>query len=221
MKASIRTKLEKTAERFEEIGGLLADSSIAGGSAEFRNLSMEYARLEPVVASFRDFVDLEGQQQAARTLASDTDPEMRQMGEDEVRRLDVQLAERDTALGLLLLPRDPRDERNIYLEIRAGTGGDEAAIFAGDLHRMYMRYADSRGWQTEVLNANLGEHGGYKEVISRVVGHGAFSVLKFESGAHRVQRVPETEAQGRIHTSACTVAVLPELDEIDDIEINP
>jgi peptide chain release factor 1 len=221
MKASIRTKLEKTAERFEEIGGLLADSSIAGGSAEFRNLSMEYARLEPVVASFRDFVDLEGQQQAARTLASDTDPEMRQMGEDEVRRLDVQLAERDAALGLLLLPRDPRDERNIYLEIRAGTGGDEAAIFAGDLHRMYMRYADSRGWQTEVLNANLGEHGGYKEVISRVVGHGAFSVLKFESGAHRVQRVPETEAQGRIHTSACTVAVLPELDEIDDIEINP
>jgi peptide chain release factor 1 len=221
MKASIRTKLEKTAERFEEIGGLLADSSMAGGSAEFRNLSMEYSRLEPVVASFRDFLDLESQQQAARSLAADADPEMRQMGEEEVRRLEARLAERDAALGLLLLPKDPRDERNIYLEIRAGTGGDEAAIFAGDLHRMYTRYAESRGWQTEVLNANLGEHGGYKEVISRIVGHGAFSMLKFESGAHRVQRVPETEAQGRIHTSACTVAVLPELEEIDDIEINP
>ncbi len=203
MKASIRTKLEKTAERFEEIGGLLADSSMAGGSAEFRNLSMEYSRLEPVVASFRDFLDLESQQQAARSLAADADPEMRQMGEEEVRRLDARMAERDAALGLLLLPKDPRDERNIYLEIRAGTGGDEAAIFAGDLHRMYTRYAESRGWQTEVLNANLGEHGGYKEVISRIVGRGAFSMLKFESGAHRVQRVFEFYSSLQYHLFFC------------------
>jgi peptide chain release factor 1 len=221
MKASIRTKLEKTTERFEEVGRLLADPSLAGGSSEFRDLSMEYARLEPVAAAFRDFLHLERQQQAARGLAADADPEMRQMGEEEVRRLDAQLVHSDEALGLLLLPKDPRDERNIYLEVRAGTGGDEAAIFAGDLHRMYTRYAERRGWQVEVLNASHGEHGGYREVISRIVGRGAFSVFKFESGTHRVQRVPETEAQGRIHTSACTVAVLPELDEIEDVEINP
>jgi peptide chain release factor 1 len=221
MKASIRTKLEKTAERFEEVGRLLADPAISGGSEQFRDLSMEYARLEPVTAAFRDFLDLEREQQAARDLAADADPEMRQMGEEETLRLDAQLTAHDEALGLLLLPKDPRDEHNIYLEIRAGTGGDEAAIFAGDLHRMYTRYAEARGWQVEILNASLGEHGGYKEIISRVVGRGAFSVFKFESGAHRVQRVPETEAQGRIHTSACTVAVLPELDEIEDIEINP
>jgi peptide chain release factor 1 len=146
---------------------------------------------------------------------------MRAMGEEESSRLRQLLAERDQALSLLLLPKDPRDERNIYLEVRAGTGGDEAAIFAGDLHRMYTRYAERRGWQVEILSESYGEHGGYKEIISRVVGRGAFSWFKFESGTHRVQRVPETEAQGRIHTSACTVAVLPEEDEIDSIEINP
>ncbi len=146
---------------------------------------------------------------------------MREMGEEEVRRLEPVLQQQEQGLSLLLLPKDPRDERNIYLEVRAGTGGDEAAIFAGDLLRMYTRYAESRGWQVEILSESLGEHGGYKEVISRVVGRGAFSVFKFESGAHRVQRVPATEAQGRIHTSACTVAVLPEQDEIDSIDINP
>ncbi len=221
MKASIRTKLEKTADRFEEVGHLLADPATAGGSSEFRELSMEYARLEPVAAGFREYMDLEQQRRAAAELAADSDPEMRAMGEEEAQRLTALLASRDEALGLLLLPKDPRDERNIYLEIRAGTGGDEAAIFAGDLYRMYTRYAEGRGWQVEILSENPGEHGGYREVISRLVGRGAFSLLKFESGAHRVQRVPETEAQGRIHTSACTVAVLPELDEIDDIEINP
>ena len=221
MKTSIRTKLEKTTERFEEVGRLLADPAVAGGSNEFRELSMEYARLEPVAAAFRQFLHLELQQAAARELAADPDPEMRAMGEDEQRRLESQLAEHDAQLGQLLLPQDPRDERNIFLEIRAGTGGDEAAIFAGDLHRMYTRYAERRGWQVEILNTSYGEHGGYREIISRIAGKGAFSVFKFESGTHRVQRVPETEAQGRIHTSACTVAVMPEADPIADIQINP
>ena len=221
MKASIRQKLEKTSERFEEVGRLLADPAIAGGSDTFRELSMEYARLEPVAAGFRAHVELESQLASARELQADSDPDMRQMGEEEAQRLGARLEQHDTELALLLLPRDDRDERNIYLEVRAGTGGDEAAIFAGDLHRMYTRYAEGRGWQVEILSESLGEHGGYKEVISRVVGRGAFSAFKFESGTHRVQRVPETEAQGRIHTSACTVAVLPELDEIESIQLNP
>jgi peptide chain release factor 1 len=221
MKPSIRLKLEKTADRFEEVGRLLADPQLAGGSQQFRELSMEYARLEPVAAGFREYVQLEAQEAAANELASDADPQMRVMGEEEIVQLQALLAARDQALSLLLLPRDARDERNIYLEVRAGTGGDEAAIFAGDLHRMYTRYAEGRGWQVEILSESYGEHGGYKEIISRVVGRGAFSAFKFESGTHRVQRVPETEAQGRIHTSACTVAVLPEEDEIDSIDINP
>jgi peptide chain release factor 1 len=154
-------------------------------------------------------------------MRHDADEGMRALGEEEARRLATLLAQRDGELQKLLLPRDPRDGRNIYLEVRAGTGGDEAAIFAGDLLRMYTRYAESQGWQVETLNENPGEHGGYREVICRVVGRGVFSRLKFESGTHRVQRVPATEAQGRIHTSACTVAILPELEEIDRIEINP
>jgi peptide chain release factor 1 len=221
MKASIRQKLEKTADRFEEIGRLLADPSIAGGSQRFRELSMEYARLEPVAAGFGEYVALESQHAAADELARDADPGMREMGFEEAQRLTGLLAEKVQGLSLLLLPRDERDENNIYLEVRAGTGGDEAAIFAGDLHRMYTRYAENRGWQVEIVSESYGEHGGYKEIISRVVGRGAFSAFKFESGTHRVQRVPATEAQGRIHTSACTVAVLPEQDEIETIEINP
>ena len=221
MKASIRQKLEKTTERFEEVGRLLADPGISGGSQEFRELSMEYSRLEPVAAAYRNYVGLVSQSDAARELAADADPAMREMGAEEVRHLDSLLVAHERDLALLLLPKDSRDERNIYLEVRAGTGGDEAAIFAGDLMRMYTRYAEGRGWQVEVLSESLGEHGGYKEVIARIVGRGAFSAFKFESGAHRVQRVPATEAQGRIHTSACTVAVLPEQDEIDTIDINP
>jgi peptide chain release factor 1 len=221
LKASLRTKLEKTADRFEEVGHLLADPAIAGGSTQFRELSMEYARLEPVAQSFRAHLALEQELAAAVELSGDADAEMRAMGEEEQRRLQGVLLDHERELGLLLVPVDPRDERNIYLEVRAGTGGDEAAIFAGDLHRMYSRYAERRGWQVELLSENIGEHGGYKEVISRVVGRGAFSAFKFESGTHRVQRVPATEAQGRIHTSACTVAILPEEDEIESIEINP
>jgi peptide chain release factor 1 len=221
MKTSIRQKLEKTAERFEEVGHLLADPAVAGGGDTFRELSMEYARLQPVAAGYRQHQQLEAQLASARELSADADPEIRQMGEEEVQRLTELLARHEHELALMLLPKDPRDERNLYLEIRAGTGGDEAALFAGDLLRMYTRYAESRGWQVEVMSESPGEHGGYKEVISRVVGRGAFSAFKFESGTHRVQRVPETEAQGRIHTSACTVAVLPELEEIEDIQINP
>ena len=221
MKASLRTKLEKTTDRFEEVGHLLADPAVAGGSAQFRDLSMEYARLEPVAQGFRAHLALERELATAVELAGDSDPEMRAMGEEEQRRLQSLLIDHERELGLLLVPVDPRDERNIYLEIRAGTGGDEAAIFAGDLHRMYSRYAERRGWQVELLSENLGEHGGYREVICRVVGRGAFSAFKFESGTHRVQRVPATEAQGRIHTSACTVAILPEEDEIESIDINP
>jgi peptide chain release factor 1 len=221
LKDSIRLKLEKMADRFEEVGRLLADPATSGSSPEFRELSMEYARLEPLAQRFRGHGELLAELAASQELAQDADPDMRSMGEDEVRRLQGVLVESEQELGLLLIPRDPRDERNIYLEVRAGTGGDEAAIFAGDLHRMYTRYAEGRGWQVEILNESLGEHGGYKEIISRVVGRGAFSAFKFESGTHRVQRVPATEAQGRIHTSACTVAILPEEDEIDSIDINP
>ena len=221
LKASLRTKLEKTADRFEEVGHLLADPAIAGGSAQFRDLSMEYARLEPVAQGFAAHCALEAELRTAQEWAGDSDAQMRAMGEEEQQRLQPLLLESERQLGLLLVPVDPRDERNIYLEVRAGTGGDEAAIFAGDLQRMYVRHAESRGWQVELLSENLGEHGGYKEVISRVVGRGAFSAFKFEAGTHRVQRVPATEAQGRIHTSACTVAILPEEDEIDSIAINP
>ena len=174
MKASIRQKLEKTAERFEEVGRLLADPALAGGSDTFRELSMEYSRLQPVAAGFREHVDLESQLAAARELSEDSDPAMREMGVEETHRLADLLAGHDHALSLLLLPKDARDERNIYLEVRAGTGGDEAAIFAGDLHRMYSRYAEGRGWQVEILSESHGEHGGYKEVISRIVGRGAF-----------------------------------------------
>ncbi|HTP39299.1 MAG TPA: peptide chain release factor 1 [Steroidobacteraceae bacterium] len=221
MKSSIRLKLEKAEERFEEVGRLLADPSIAGGSNRFRELSVEYAQLQPTAEHFRAYRDLEAELVAAQELQADADPEMRLMGDEEVRRVREQLEGSEADLAKLLLPVDPRDERNIFLEIRAGTGGDEAAIFAGDLLRMYTRYAEQQGWQVEILNESPGEHGGYREVISRVVGRGAFSRFKFESGTHRVQRVPATEAQGRIHTSACTVAILPETDEIDSIELNP
>jgi peptide chain release factor 1 len=221
MKASIRSKLDRTIDRFEEVGRLLSDASTLGGSQQFRELSVEYSRLEPLAGLYREYVELEREQDAARELANDGDPEMRAMGEEEDRRLKQALAAHVERLGLLLLPTDPNDERNIFLEVRAGTGGDEAAIFAGDLYRMYARYAEARGWTIEVMSENPGEHGGYREIIGRVVGRAAYSRFKFESGTHRVQRVPETEAQGRIHTSACTVAILPELDEVESVTINP
>ncbi|WP_395787443.1 peptide chain release factor 1 [Aquimonas sp.] len=217
MSPSIRKKLDALAERHEEVGLLLASPDAAADPKRFRELSREYAQLEPLARALREHEGVQRDLAAARALL--TDPEMREMAEDEIAGLQTRLTELDESLSLLLLPRDPRDEANIFLEIRAGTGGDEAAIFAGDLFRMYSRYAENRRWSVELLSASEGEHGGFKEVIARVEGAGAFSALKFESGTHRVQRVPDTESQGRIHTSAATVAILPELDEIDEIEI--
>ncbi|MFO1509078.1 MAG: peptide chain release factor 1 [Steroidobacteraceae bacterium] len=221
MKDSIRQRLDRSLDRSEEVGRLLADPGTAGHTREFRELSMEYARLEPLAARYRQFLALERELAATHELAADTDAELRALGADEARRLEAALAADELALRELLVPKDPHDERNIFLEIRAGTGGDEAAIFAGDLLRMYTRYAERRGWTVELISQNPGEHGGYREVICRVLGKSAYSWLRFEAGTHRVQRVPATEAQGRIHTSACTVAVLPELDEVDEITVNP
>jgi peptide chain release factor 1 len=221
MKDSIRQRLEKLSDRFEEVGRLLASPDLDGGSAQFRELSVEYARLQPLAVQLLAYRTLERDLTAAREMLADADPGMRALGEEEQLRAAAALTAAEAGLNALLLPQDPRDEKNIFLEVRAGTGGDEAALFAGDLFRMYARYAESKGFTVEVLSESAGEHGGYKEIISRIVGRGAFSRLKFESGTHRVQRVPATEAQGRIHTSACTVAILPELDEISAVEINP
>jgi peptide chain release factor 1 len=217
MTPSIRRKLDALAERHEEVGLLLAEPSVNANPRRFRELSREYAQLEDVVAGLRDF-DAAGAALASAE-AMRADPELGDLAEDEITRQRARLAELEQALNLLLLPRDPRDDANLFLEIRAGAGGDEAAIFAGDLFRMYTRYAESRRWQVDVLSASPGEHGGFKEVVARIEGQGAYAQLKFESGTHRVQRVPETESQGRIHTSAATVAILPELDEVEDIAL--
>jgi len=221
MKDTIRLRLEKMTDRFEEVGRLLAAPETSGGSQQFRDLSMEYSRLQPLAERFGAFRSLEADLAAAREMRSDPDQGMRALGEEEVTRVQERMAAEEVALSGLLIPKDERDDKNIFLEVRAGTGGDEAAIFAGDLFRMYARYAESKGLSVEVLSENPGEHGGYREVISRIVGRGAFSRFKFESGTHRVQRVPATEAQGRIHTSACTVAILPEIDEVTSVDINP
>jgi peptide chain release factor 1 len=211
MNDSIRRKLDKLAERFEEISRLLSDPGVIANRNQFRELSMEYDKLGAVVERYRGYRALEGDVATAIELDM---PE-------ELGELNVRLAALERELQSLLIPKDPHDESNIFLEVRAGTGGDEAAIFAGDLFRMYAKYAESKRWEVEILSESPGEHGGYKEIISRIIGRGAFSLLKFESGTHRVQRVPATEAQGRIHTSACTVAILPELEEVESIDINP
>jgi peptide chain release factor 1 len=221
MKDSIRRKLEILDERFEEISRLLSDAGVISRQNQFRELSMEYSRLQDLVGRYRHFLALEGDAATARELAADKDPATRALGEEELAGLQPRLLGEELELQRLLVPKDPHDDSNIFLEVRAGTGGDEAAIFAGDLFRMYARYAESKGWGVEVLSESPGEHGGYKEIISRIIGRGAYSLLKFESGTHRVQRVPATEAQGRIHTSACTVAILPELAEVEAVELNP
>ena len=221
MKDSIRFKLESVRDRFEEIAGLLADPDIIADQNQFRDLSKEFARVEPIVKLFNEFESLSNDIAAATELAEDNDDEIRKMGEEELQALTQRRDGLLLELQKSLIPPDPHDEANVYLEVRAGTGGDEAAIFAGDLFRMYSKYAETMGWSVEVLSAREGEHGGYKEIISRVTGHSIYARLKFESGAHRVQRVPTTESQGRIHTSACTVAVLPEPDEVEAEEINP
>ena len=221
MKDSIRRKLEKLDERYEEISRLLSDAGVISRQNQFRELSMEYARLGALVDRYRRFIALEGDQTIAHEMASDKDPATQAMGEEELADLAPRIAAEEIELQHLLVPKDPHDDSNIFLEVRAGTGGDEAALFAGDLFRMYARYAESKGWGVEILSESPGEHGGYKEIISRVIGRGAYSLLKFESGTHRVQRVPATEAQGRIHTSACTVAILPELEEVEAVDLNP
>jgi peptide chain release factor 1 len=221
MKDSIRHKLESVRDRFEEISGLLSDPDVIANQNHFRELSKEYARVEPIISLFREFEKLDADVAAAKEMAGDADGEIRAMGEEELEALTARREALVSELQMSLIPPDPHDDSNVFLEVRAGTGGDEAAIFAGDLFRMYSRYAEEHGWSVEVLSAREGEHGGYREIISRLSGNGIYAKLKFESGAHRVQRVPETESQGRIHTSACTVAVLPEPDEVEAVEINP
>lgn len=220
MKPSIHTKLETISDRLEEISALLADPDVMSDQNQFRELSKEYAQIDPVVQCFNRYTQNQNDLSEAEAILKDEDPDMREMGADELKTAKAQQETLELELQKLLLPTDPNDDSNIFLEIRAGTGGDEAAIFAGDLFRMYSRYAEKQRWQTEIISENQGEHGGYKEIIMRIIGQGAYSRLKFESGAHRVQRVPETESQGRIHTSACTVAVMPEVDDVEKIEIN-
>ena len=221
MKESLLTKLETLCARHEEIAGLLADIEVINDQDRFRNLSMEYAQLEDVVKNFSTFKEAQQAMESAQEMLNEEDAEMRELAAEEIADSESKIAVLEVELQKLLLPRDPNDSANVFLEIRAGTGGDEAAIFAGDLFRMYSRYAEAKKWQLEVLNSSEGEHGGYKEIIARIAGNGAYSQLKFESGAHRVQRVPETESQGRVHTSAATVAIIPESEEVQMIEINP
>lgn len=220
MKASLLEKLQNISDRHEEIGALLSDPEIIGDQNRFRDLSKEYAELEPVVKTYTNYTQVQENISDAKLLLKDADADMRDMAQEEMKAGEEELAELEVELQKLLLPKDPNDEKNIFLEIRAGTGGDEAAIFSGDLFRMYCKYAERHRWKVEILSESLGDHGGYKEIISQIIGKGVYSKLKFESGAHRVQRVPETESQGRVHTSACTVAVMPEADQVDEIDIN-
>lgn len=220
MKASILEKLDRLTERYEEVSALLSDAGVIGNQNQFRELSKEFAELEPVVQAYQGYQQLLGNMAEAKQWLHEGDADMKAMAEEELDACAAQLEPMKLDLQRLLLPKDPKDDKNCYLEIRAGTGGDEAAIFSGDLFRMYSKYAERRGWRVEVLSESEGEHGGYKEIISLVSGQGVYSKLKFESGAHRVQRVPETESQGRIHTSACTVAVMPEADEMEEVNIN-
>ncbi|TCK05844.1 peptide chain release factor 1 [Marinobacterium mangrovicola] len=220
MKDSIQTKLEKLSDRYEELAALLSEPEVINDQNRFRDYSREYSELEAVVKAFGDWNQAQENLAEAQLMLEDSDPDLREMAKEEIDAAKEQIETLEAELQILLLPKDPNDGRNVFLEVRAGTGGDEAAIFAGDLFRMYSRYAEQHGWRVEVISASEGEHGGYKEIITRVAGDAVYSRLKFESGAHRVQRVPETESQGRIHTSACTVAVMPEMDEAAAVEIN-
>ena len=219
MNKSLKFKLDMLLDRYEELGALLSDADVITDQNRFRSYSKEYADIEPVVICFRQFESQSSELEDAQVMAKDPDNDIREMAEMEIGELEDSLEILNSRLQKLLLPKDPHDANNVFLEIRAGTGGDEAAIFAGDLFRMYTRFAETQNWKMEILNERHGDHGGYKEVIARVDGKNAFGKMKFESGAHRVQRVPQTESQGRVHTSACTVAVLPELDDIEVIEI--
>ena len=221
MNASILQKLEQLAERHQEVGALLSQADIINVQDKFRSLSQEYSQLEPIAQGFATWQQLQTERADIQEMLNADDSELKAMAEEEWQALKLREQQLTLDLQILLIPSDPLDNSNIFLEVRAGTGGDEAAIFAGDLFRMYCRYAELKRWQVEILSENIGEHGGYKEVIARLIGQGAYSRLKFESGVHRVQRVPATESQGRVHTSAATVAILPELAETEQIQINP
>lgn len=221
MKESIRSKLENLVERLDEVNHLISDPEIINNQNKFRNLTKEHAQLTPVVETFNQFIQNQDDLQEAKDMIKSGDPDLKEMGQEELPELEKQQASLEADLQKMLLPKDPNDDANIFLEIRAGTGGDEAAIFAGDLFRMYSRYAETMRWQVEVINSQEGEHGGYKEIIARIIGDGAYSRLKFESGAHRVQRVPATETQGRVHTSAATVVIMPEAQDVEQIDLNP
>ena len=220
MKPSLIGKLDSLRDRHEEVAALLGDPETISDQSRFRDLSREYAQLDEVVSVYDRYRQLRSNIESAREMLEDPDPELREMAAAELAESGEAVGVIESELELLLLPRDSRDSNNVFLEVRAGTGGDEAAIFSGDLFRMYSRYAEAKGWRVEVISERAGEHGGYKELISRVVGDDVYAHLKFESGAHRVQRVPETESQGRIHTSACTVAVMAEPDEVEAVELN-
>jgi len=220
LSASMFAKLADLTDRFEEVSALLSDSETMSDRDKFTALSKEFAEIEPVVICYQQVNKLNEELEGNTALLEDDDPDMRELAEQEIAETKAQLSALHQQLQTLLLPKDPNDKSNVFLEIRAGTGGDEAAIFSGDLFRMYSKFAEAKGWQIEIMNERPGEHGGYKEIISRIEGNEVYSQLKFESGAHRVQRVPDTESQGRVHTSACTVAIMPEVAEIDSIEID-
>ena len=222
MKESLRLRLDQMVDRYEEVTALLSDPSVISDNNKFRELSVEHSDLMEITTLWQNYVRAETDQADAETmLAESSDPEMKEMMQDEIDSASKTIAEMEEALNVMMLPKDPNDKVPAFLEIRAGTGGDAAAIFSGDLFRMYQKYAQNQGWTVEILSANEGEHGGYKEIITRVSGNSVYGRLKFESGAHRVQRVPETESQGRVHTSACTVAVMPEVEIDDSVDINP
>ncbi len=221
MSGALDQRLTQLKERFEELTHLLADPDVIGDRQQFQALSKEYADLDPIIQAWQTRQEAEQRLTEAQELTRDDDPELRALGQDELPAAEHAYQAAERALQKWLMPKDPNDDKNLFLEIRAGTGGQEAALFAGDLFRAYTRYAERHGWRVEILSAHESESGGFKEVIARVIGQGAYSHLKFESGTHRVQRVPVTESQGRIHTSACTVAILPEIDEISEVDINP
>jgi len=222
MKPVVEKKINSMVERYRELASILSDHTVADDMNRYRDLSKEYAQLEPVVEKYNVYQGYGEEIAGIKSLMEEeTDAEMQDLAKQELKEAEERKEKVEQELQVMLLPSDPHDNNNIFLEIRAGTGGDEAAIFSGDLCRMYTRYAETQRWKVEVIHESFGEHGGYKEIILRIIGKGAYSRFKFESGVHRVQRVPETEAQGRIHTSTCTIAVLPEMDEVDSVDINP
>ncbi|MDH5632063.1 MAG: peptide chain release factor 1 [Gammaproteobacteria bacterium] len=220
MHANIQAQLDNLVQRAEELNAELSDPGVTNNQERFRKLSQEYAEITPVTQKYTQWRKASDDLDAAESMLKDSDAGMRDMAQEEIADASQRIETLETELQLLLLPKDPNDNKNIFLEVRAGTGGDEAALFAGDLFRMYSHFAEKQGWKVEVVSSSASEVGGYKEIIARIIGHGAYSRLKFESGGHRVQRVPATEAQGRIHTSACTIAIMPEVDEVDAIDLD-